>query len=247
MREVLCSRSGQRIYGQLYLPGDGTGCYPVVIIGHGLGGSYTNNMETAQMLAEQGIAAYVFDFVGGSTSTRSDGTFTNMSVMTEVADMEAVLSTFEKLDCIDADRIFLMGASQGGCVAALTAADHAREVRGLILFYPAFNIPDIVHAAYDSIDTIPDTVTFFGLTLGKRYATDIWDLDVYAQIARYGGDVLIVHGSRDYVVPIAYSERAVDAYDSAQLVTIEGGVHGFSAIDYDQASDAVLEYLRTHM
>ena len=49
----------------------------------------------------------------------SDGSTTQMSVMTEVSDLEAVLAAAKSWDFVDADRIILNGFSQGGIVSAI--------------------------------------------------------------------------------------------------------------------------------
>ena len=61
-----------------------------------------------------------------------------MSVLTEKADLEAVLEEVKQWDFVDTGSIYLMGNSQGGLVTALTAAEHKEEIRAVILIYPAF-------------------------------------------------------------------------------------------------------------
>jgi len=247
MRELHCTRDSLDIFGQIYLPGDGTGSYPTVIIGHGIGGSYSNNVDNAEYFADHGIAAYVFDFIGGSTYTMSDGSMQEMSVLTETADMAAVLDELKGQPFVDGSRVFLMGESQGGCVAALAALDHASEIAGLVLVYPAFCIPDYVHQAFGSLDELPDTATIFGQTVGKRYFADAWNLDIYGALTGYEGDVLILHGSKDLVVPLTYSQRAAQAYPNAELVVLEGAAHGFSGTDRETEREDALAYFMKHL
>ena len=88
--EIWLENEGQRIYGIAYIP-ETDGKLPLVILSHGLGGSYDSCIAEAEQYASHGVAAYAFDFRGGGGS-RSDGSTTQMSVMTEVSDLEAVLS-----------------------------------------------------------------------------------------------------------------------------------------------------------
>ena len=81
---------GQKIYGIAYIPNIENEKIPLVICAHGLGGSYQSNTAYAEQLASHGIAAYCFDFRGGGGS-RSDGDTTEMSVMTEVSDLEVIM------------------------------------------------------------------------------------------------------------------------------------------------------------
>ena len=41
-------------------------------------------------------------------------------------------------------RIYLLGSSQGGLVSALLADECPEDFAGMVLFYPAFNIPEMV-------------------------------------------------------------------------------------------------------
>lgn len=237
---------GQRIYGEAYVP-EGTGPFPLVILSHGFGGSHDDLASYAQALAENGYAAYVFDFRGGSAGgNQSDGDPLEMSVETEAADLEAVLTAAGGWDFVEQGHVSLAGASQGGMVSALVAARHPDEVRSLILFYPALSIVDDVHDAFAAESDVPDTYQPLGawMTVGSRYATDVWDLDVYGTIAGYEGPVLIVHGDADRIVDVSYSERAAETYDNCTLDVIPGAGHGFSGEAYERSLDDALEFLR---
>ena len=65
--ELTFQRDGLQIYGNLYLPRSDAPSFPTVMIGHGFGGSYSEMAFYAAVLAENGIAGYVFDFCGGSS------------------------------------------------------------------------------------------------------------------------------------------------------------------------------------
>lgn len=143
VQELCFTRDGLRIYGELYLP-EGEGPFSAVIIGHGLDSNLTDTEGYAKIFAQYGIAAYVFDFIGGGSDVRSDGDILDMTVLTETEDMLAVLDGIRALDAVDVGRIFLMGCSQGGFVATCAAARRTVYVRGLIAFYPAYGLMDDV-------------------------------------------------------------------------------------------------------
>ena len=141
----------------------------------------------------------------------------------------------------------MLGASHGGLVSAITAAENKDIIKGMILLYPAFHIPDIIMNQFWNADEIPETFGFSGVTLGRGYAEEMMNYDVYGHIAAYDKDVLILHGDTDYIVPIAYSERALDFYPSAELKVISGSGHGFDWKDYGKAVDYITEYLENHL
>lgn len=243
-QELPAQVDGHAIYGEIYIP-DGAGeAMPAVIFSHGYGGTHAIGAPYAQALAQKGFVVYCYDFRGGSNASRSDGSPLDMSMFTEKADLEAVLSMLQSLDYVDRERIFLMGTSQGGMVSAMTGAAHPEEVRGMMLLYPAFCIPENARAQFSTLENVPDQVSFFSwLTVGRRYVEDVWEYDVYSDVAAYEKDVLILHGDQDGIVDIAYSQRAIEAYPAAELKVLQGAGHGFSGDNFDLAMDYILDYL----
>ena len=236
--------STESMTGRLYVP-TAAAPVPLVVCCHGLVGSIDDLDPVAQTLAGLGVAAFCFAFRNGGPQA---GDTTRMSVMTEVADLEEVLSAARSAadgwEAVDPQRIVFQGVSQGGAVSAITAAPHPEEVAGLALWYPAFSITDDLHLLFASSEEVPETLTFEGHSLGRIYAEDMWDYDVYADMPRYPSPVLIVHGDADAVAPIGYSERAVQTFPDAQLLTIEGAGHGLSGRAWDRAMGGTAAYLQ---
>lgn len=237
-------RDEQKIYGNLYLPKSAEEKLPVAIIAHGFGSSYTYMKEYAAKLASSGIAAYIFDFCGDSSYSRSDGNMLKMSVLTEKKDMEAVLSGVKTFDFIDQDHIFLMGASQGGLVASLSAAAHNKEIKGLGLLYPAYVIPDDPRKTYQSLSDVPASYDIMGMRVGKIYYQDVYKMDVYKEIKDFKKNVLIVHGSADTIVPISYSKKALKVFKHADLKVIDGAGHGFYGRDLEEAASNLVRFVK---
>ena len=158
-----------------------------------------------------------------------------MTVFTEVEDLEIVLGQIRSLDIVDPDNVFVLGSSQGGLVTALTAEKHSADIKGMILFYPAFNIPELISKFTSSSGTgsFPGwqggTGSGFGnMGMSDAFVNSIKDYDVYANIGTYQNDIIILHGTNDFLVDIKYSEKAVEKYPSAVLYPIQGGSHGFN-------------------
>lgn len=244
-QEVWVDNGGASIYGIAYIPDDAASA-PLVVFAHELGNDHTAGEAYAEVLASHGYAVYTFDFRGGSVSgNRSDGVSTEMSVMTEVDDLSAVVDAAKGWDFVDGGRIAILGGSQGGCVSAIYAADHAGEIDGLMLLYPALSIYDDIHAQFASVDDVPATYGLFGgwMTVGRNYATDMWDYDPLEHIGAYPDKVLIVHGDADSTVDVSYSERAARSFADAELHVIAGAGHGFSGAEFDEACGYILAYL----
>lgn len=212
----------------------------------------------AKALARSGRAAFCFDFAGGCViGGKSDGKTTDMSVRTEVRDLAAVLAFVRGLAHVDADDVLLLGCSQGGLVSALAAAEHPSDVAKLALFYPALCIPDdaragkMMFARFDPAN-VPERFRCGPMRLGRRYATDVMDMDPFAEIAAYDGPVLIVHGSADGVVSVGYAQRAFETYQArpagsgcSELIVLDDAGHGFSGRADAEATQALLEFARS--
>ncbi len=226
-----CRRGDLTIRGTEYRP-EGENL-PVAIVCHGFMAWQDTVRHYAKALARMGYCAYCFDFCGGSVRNKgkSDGATTDMSVLTEMQDLEAVIAYVRSLSYTGSE-LLLMGCSQGGFVSALVAAKHPGQVDKLALFYPALCIPDdaragrMMFAKFDP-KNIPELINCGPMKLGRCYPADVIDMDPIKEISPYRGPVLIVHGTKDRIVKPDYSRQAQRAYPNAKLHFIEGGAHGF--------------------
>ncbi|MDE7308537.1 MAG: alpha/beta fold hydrolase [Lachnospiraceae bacterium] len=244
--EELCIQNGENtIYGKLYVPVE-EGKHPVIILSHGYNGTNNDFVNECKYYAQNGYLAYAFDFCGGSGGSKSTGKTTDMTIFTEKSDVLAIFDYFQTMENVDTEQIFLFGGSQGGLVTALAAEERAEKVKGMILYFPAFSIPDDWRKNYPDIEKIPETVDFWGLKLGRNFFTDIHDFYTFDNIGSYDKDVLILHGDRDEIVPLSYSVEAQKKYPHAELITMNGEGHGFSPTGANTAKEKVLEYLQKH-
>lgn len=228
--ELHCKSQNIDIYGLMYTPKGKEGKLPVVVISHSSSLTHEAMVPYAEYLVSKGYAAYCFDFCGACDESRSTGRTTEqMTVFTEVDDLGIVLDKIRTLDYIDLDNVFVLGSSQGGLVTALVAEKRPSDIKGMILFYPAFNLPELV-AKFTSDDggILGGIGSGGNMGMSDAFVNTIKDFDVYANIGKYAGDIIILHGTKDFLVDIKYSEQAVEKYPSAILYPIEGASHGFN-------------------
>ena len=225
MSEVIIRGSLGNLWGELNLP-EGAGKPPLVILSHGFGGTHQGQQDYADYFLSRGLATYSFDYCGGGPGSRSDGTMLQMSVLTEAADLNAILDHFRGDGRFG--RLMLWGGSQGGFVSACVAAHRPEDVAAMALEYPAFVIQDDARRRAGENGGIPEREKVLGQTIGRKYSEDALSFDIYAVIGGYGGDVLILHGDRDSIVPLAYSRRAAEVYPAAELVVLPGQDHGLT-------------------
>ena len=246
VEETTFLRDGKHIYGKLFLP-QGEPPFPLVILAHGFNGNFDKVEPYARAFAENGIAACEFDFIGGGEGSRSEGSIRNMSVLTEAADLNAVIDSLKQREEFNPERIFLLGRSQGGFVTAYIAEERPQDIRAMILLFPGFVISDDMREIAPNPEEIPETLELMGATIGRIYLEDAISVDIYEKMGNYSGDVLIFHGTADNIVPISYSERAVTAFPSAELVIIEGAGHGFTGEDDQYVTKLSVDFVKAQL
>lgn len=230
------------LYGKLYEPCDGAR-HPAIIASHGYNGSFADFAEDGAYFAKNGFVAFSYDFAGGSTRSKSTGASTDMTLLTEKQDLHTVIDYIRGLESVDGNRLYLLGASQGGLVSALTA-EEVPDIRAIALYYPAFCIPDDWRRQYPAGAQLPETVDFWGLRLGKRFIETATALTVTTATGSYAKPVLIIHGTEDKIVSLSYAEEAQKRYPSARLVVLNGEGHGFSPAAAAKARELVLEHFK---
>ena len=205
---------------------------PMVILMHGIFSSKDFNPmpALAKGLAAQGIASVRFDFDGHG---KSEGRMQDMTIEKELADARAVWDYVKALPYVT--KVGLLGHSQGGVVASMTAGRLEAEGAApdaLVLIAPGSVIKEacqggkFFNARFDPSDP-PEFIRCWGfMKLGREYLLTTQELDIYGTAAAFKGPVLLLHGTKDRIVPMWCSERYLEVYgDSAALHRIEGENH----------------------
>ena len=224
MIEVSMPGSLGRIYGILRFPASAAPC-PLIILSHGFGGTHQGVDDYACFFVEHGFAAFNFDFCGGSPDSRSEGSMLDMTVLTEADDLATILSHFSADSRFT--HIFLWGGSQGGFISAYTAAAYPKLVHGMVLEFPAIVLQDDARSRMDASESFPPTSKVMNHTISRKFNETAISFDLYDMLPNYSGNVLMLHGDEDNIVPLSYSQRALEAFPSASLVVLPGQKHGF--------------------
>lgn len=232
------------LYGELCVP-EREGRSPAVILCHGFNGHYTDFLAECARWGRAGYVCYAFDFCGAQSGGRSTGrTAEDYTPLTMVEDVKAAFRDIAALPCVDPARIFLFGGSHGGLVVSLAAADEELRdrVAGLAMYFPAFSIPENWH------DARSRQTPLMGYSIGEAYIRSVQELDPYALIPAYPGDVCIVAGDRDPLVTGKTVERGVRAYGEGRvaLTILPGAGHGFIGEALNTAVEKVLDFLEVH-
>lgn len=239
--ELHCTYDDKDIFGTLYTPDNGREKHPAVIFSHGYNSIGADMQDIAKNLAANGVAAYTFDYCGGSTRSASSGESVDMSIETEQNDLRHVIDMISVLDNVDAAQLYLYGESQGGFVVALTGAEMPDRIAGMFLIYPAFCIVD----QWLAMDPATMTEPFYfmgGMTLSKTFYDGVPRYDVYEHIKAFTNPVIIYQGDNDQLVNISYAYKIDETFPDSSLTIVEGGGHGFGGNDRKMVMDGVLSF-----
>ncbi|HUC90799.1 MAG TPA: alpha/beta fold hydrolase [Paenibacillus sp.] len=188
---------------------DGAAKSPAVIICHGFVGSRIGVdrlfVKTARALADAGYYVLRFDYGGCGEST---GDYGSLGLDSMIDQTRTALDYVHDMDSVDARRVTLLGHSLGGATALLTAVRDKR-VKHLVLWsavgYPFNDIVRIVgRKGYDEAVQKGST-DYAGYSLQPAFFESLSEHQPFQTAVRFGGDVLLLHGTSDDVIPADYS------------------------------------------
>ncbi|MDE7297509.1 MAG: alpha/beta hydrolase [Lachnospiraceae bacterium] len=244
--EIRLKENQRELYGVLIAP-EGEGKHPVVICSHGYNGSGRDFEQMAEYLAENGAAAFCYDFCGGSVNARSSMATVDMTIFTEKEDLHSVIRYIKESGAADAENIFLFGGSQGGLVSALVAEEAKEDIRGLILLFPAMCIADNWNARFPREEDIPEVQELWGMNLGREFFMTLRGFDVYQHIGGYKRSVQVIYGENDPIVSLSYMEKLKTVYPDMRLDIFKNEGHGFSEEGNRRVAEMTLEFVRKNL
>ncbi|MCR5402227.1 MAG: prolyl oligopeptidase family serine peptidase [Butyrivibrio sp.] len=163
----------------------------------------------------------------------------DMTIETEGEDLEMVFEYAKGLDYVDKGRFSLVGESMGGFVSAVVGAKIATGLRSMVLWYPAFNIPEDAKKRMAQGSTDP-----MGIKISPEFDPVVSAINVKDFQSVFTKPVCIIHGNVDKIVPIENSYKALGVYPNAKLHVIDGADHGFDGADSDRARALTIDFLR---
>jgi fermentation-respiration switch protein FrsA (DUF1100 family) len=176
---TLDTADGERVIAWHIAP---RGDQPVILYFHGNGGALRNRAERYRALTQDGTGLLALSYRGyGGSSGRP----------TETGLINDALAAYDFARArYDAARIALWGESLGSGVAVALAAEH--PVSRVILESPFTSAADVGAARYWFVPV--------RLLMKDQFRSDL-------RVGKITAPVLVIHGERDRVVPIALGER----------------------------------------
>ena len=222
------------LYGVALIPESRTQTtFPTVIFAHGAESDYKADMTTLKSLAKSGIACYTFDFYGWtkrSTGPKGVRWFHDVprgvdnsyeqKVLQQTEDLNAVIDQVKKMDFVDTENIYLLGSSMGGATVASASVTHSKDIKGIVLQYPAINL-------------VPDAMSE----------------DAEHDVRKYENKVLLLQGTKDVIVPQKMSDKLAayyNAYDTEKCnyIVYEGQPHVFTGKYKVIAAEEIYRFIR---
>lgn len=178
------ARDGVRLHAWRFDAADANA--PVMIWFHGNAGNLTDRAEMAEEHARRGISVFVFDYRGYG---KSEGRASESKLFLDG------MAAFDYVRKQGAKDIVLYGESVGGPYAAYVAKENKGLVRAVILENSFPSLKDIGNALYRPLP--------LGWTAPFALRTTKW-------LNEAGVPVLVMHGTRDGVIPYALGKKLYD-------------------------------------
>ena len=234
---------GQRLFGMTHSP-DTDKRAPAVLMCHGFTGDRVEShfifVKMARRLADAGFFVMRFDFRG---SGESEGDFSDMTIPAEIDDARVALAWLRGQPEVDPKRVSLLGLSMGGAIATSLAGED-EDIAGLILWSALAQPSMLVSQSVTTADKTPSPLgvqkdgnfDMGGNLVGKAFKETAGEVQPLKSIQKYAGEVLILHGTRDEVVPPSEAERYFEAAgeERASLHWIQGADHTYNAHIWEQ-------------
>ncbi len=223
------------------------GKVPVVILCHGTGSNKDEAgnlyVNLAEKLKEANIASIRFDFMGNGESTEDYRLYTLTSA---VEDVKAVVEYAKKHENLDAKRMGIIGFSQGGSVAALSAGE-IEDFKCMVGWSAALTL---IEMADEKMRETAEEQGWAWLNfdfrdsvrLSKQWMDEAEKMDLLSVLSKRGLPMLGIAGTLDTVVPCECSKQMVEAtaHRDSELYLVEGD-HIFSVFEHDEVWPKVIE------
>jgi len=239
------------IFGVLHLP-EGDGPFPVVILSPGMQSPYYTNEHYAEELARNGIAGLAFEFTG--SNNKSEGSFSEASILTHAADLNVVIDVIASLPEIDHSNLFLWGHSFGGLTSAFVATQRPDDIKALVLLEPSIHMPDIYREMFPEGSDISQNPNLSALQVSSKFVEDLISVDIFELMPSFENEVLIFKGTEyspqdeeEQLKFRAALEEGAETFPEAQLVTVEGADHMFLGIHGNSMIRQTIEFLQENI
>lgn len=235
---VFQNNRGQNLVGVMHY-GQGTEPSPCLLVCHGFAGTKIGGsrrfVEFARYAVEHNLSVFRFDFAG---SGDSDGDLVDLTMDSELDDLQAAINVVTTMDGIDLQRVGIVGHCMGAVTAIRGSARDSRIYK-TVAWAPFTDLAGTMvrligeDAFYvlqsgDEADFLYNEQLF---QCGPKILNQSSDLDMFEEIIRVRQPLLVVHGTEDATVPLQEVEKLMDFAKGTpgekRLSVLEGAHHSF--------------------
>lgn len=244
--ELQLESRGTTIPATMVVPiGEEDEIFPLVVMHHGHGGGRNENggfAKIAEALAKKGIITIRMDFAGAGDSKEP---FENLTHTSMIADSNAALYYAVMNAPVDAERIGTIGYSEGSIISATLAGYPFSPYKAVALIGPVANVIDVFANSFggqEAFMALYEEAKENGYAVvttpwGQVQNSSLqWFNESFAAkplewIKNFKGDILIIRGAKDEIVPEsepqAYMDAVKDTAKSSLFVEIADADHGY--------------------
>lgn len=221
----------------------GQGPFPAVVMNHGHHGSKEEGggfLKIAQAFSKEGILSIRMDFPGCGESKEP---FTENYISNMISDSNTSLEYILNNYNIDKNRLGIFGYSLGGRVALSIGSNEKSPYKAMGLLAPSVLTGEKVMINFfggkDKYNKFKeeaildkgyaDITNLFGRneTLSANWFKDMKNSNPLKNIDKFKGNMLLLYGDKDSVIPPSENEEIVSAFPSVKRVIIENADHGY--------------------
>jgi len=216
-------RNGANLHGWFLQAAKARG---VVLVSHGNGGNLSNRMPLIAMFLRHGWSVFIYDYQGYGRSTGAP------SIQNMRDDSLAALDWLQSNKHYQDQDIVLFGESLGTGIACQLS--EKRHVAGIILQSPYTSLRDLAKLKLFWLRFYPNALF--------SNQDQLSNSDV---LSKPHAPVLLVHGERDKVIPITYSNQLCAlALPRTSLTRLpEAGHNDIYDVNFDQYTASVSRFL----
>jgi len=219
---VFENKRGEQLIGILHLPKKEKP--PLVVLVHGFGQTKSKRslVRLARLLEKEGVAVFRFDFSGCGDS---EGELENTTLKRQIEDLDAIIKGIFKQVNLDSRRMAFVAESLGCVVSTLYYKNHSDiSLKTMVFWTPAFCQKKLI-PIWNSEEQLKEWkkkgyLIVKDKKMGLEYLKENENKDYSSLLSKIHLPILILHGKKDEVVPLKFSEKLAEKYKNIRLVKL---------------------------
>jgi pimeloyl-ACP methyl ester carboxylesterase len=164
------------------------------------------------------------------------------------------------MDSLEIDRAHIVGASMGGMIAQIVAADYPQRTQSLISIMSTTGAPHLPPPSSDSSSSLMELASndndensslatemkkrgFYPEAVPRQLMAIIKTGDRTERVKTIEAPTLVLHGANDTLIPPAHGQHTTDTIAESKLVVFEGMGHDMP----EAVMPAILAEMTAHM